>query len=699
MGYKISLFKNIHDNQAVEKEFTYEELLEYFRSIVKNDFVSKIKSPAMVCGTFEGGVRTAKGLISRTIITYDIDFYKHSLSDLILYLKKSLENYSHFYYTTVSSTLEKPKMRLILFITRAVSGDEYRIVSESIAKALLSDLFNTDNILDGHDSVIDRVSYSPAQLSILPIAVDKNFTAGKLKADLVDVDLYMTSTVSKMERVENKPPLNLTDEKIIEYLNFCELKSADYNTWLNVGMALNHQYNGEEKGKELWREWSKTYKESDNNLDKIDYKWETFKNNCDNPVTFASIIKTVNNKSQLPAKGCDLDFDPIVPKSLFMDVRTNKDGIVTNVLSTYRNFKMMCEYYNIEISFDIITKGYVNSFNEKDQNNLNTIMQSAMIVNGMTHGMVPSYVKLIGDRNIVNTFKIIMDSIAWDGEDRLAPFYQSITVEDSLTEVKDLYLLKWLQQMLYLSLHEGRRKLAKNLLVFQGCQSTGKTTWFNSLLPDHLADYIGEGLVLNLNSGTDTLACLQKLFVELGELEQSFKKTDINQFKAFFGRTKDILNLKYLAAPVSYLRTTSFLATVNEVQFLKDKTGNARFLVLPVLKVNGYHNVDMLQLYKQIIVNIGYEEFELDEDQREHQKLINEEFQQPDVIDEQFCEIFETSNEDGEFLNCTEVLEQIGYTKRDINHIKRCDIANVLRKYDFKYRKNIKKWKVKLKES
>jgi predicted P-loop ATPase len=139
---------------------------------------------------------------------------------------------------------------------------------------------------------------------------------------------------------------------------------------------------------------------------------------------------------------------------------------------------------------------------------------------------------------------------------------------------------------------------------------------------------------------------------------------------------------------------------VNEVSFLKDKTGSTRFLVLPIKKADGFHRIDMMQLYRQIIETKGYIDFELNEDEQKKQKLINEEFQQPDVIEEQFTSFFEIDfKEGGNYQNCTQILEQLGHSKRDINYAKRCDIANTLRKYKFDYQKKTKRWKVKLKEA
>lgn len=50
--------------------------------------------------------------------------------------------------------------------------------------------------------------------------------------------------------------------------------AADYDTWLQIGMALFHQYEGDDTGLELWHEWSA---EADNyDSDTLNNKWATF---------------------------------------------------------------------------------------------------------------------------------------------------------------------------------------------------------------------------------------------------------------------------------------------------------------------------------------------------------------------------------------------------------------------------------------
>lgn len=72
----------------------------------------------------------------------------------------------------------------------------------------------------------------------------------------------------------------------------------DYETWVNVGMALFHQYDGHDRGLELWHEWS----ESADNYDaaELDSKWKSFdiSNKGRTPITARYIIKLAKEEAE-----------------------------------------------------------------------------------------------------------------------------------------------------------------------------------------------------------------------------------------------------------------------------------------------------------------------------------------------------------------------------------------------------------------
>lgn len=73
--------------------------------------------------------------------------------------------------------------------------------------------------------------------------------------------------------------------------------AEDYDTWLQVGMALWHQYDGGEEGSILWHEWSAQASNYDS--DALDEKWPTFEpEKGRQPVTAKLILKLANEEEK-----------------------------------------------------------------------------------------------------------------------------------------------------------------------------------------------------------------------------------------------------------------------------------------------------------------------------------------------------------------------------------------------------------------
>ena len=58
------------------------------------------------------------------------------------------------------------------------------------------------------------------------------------------------------------------------------------------------------------------------------------------------------------------------------------------------------------------------------------------------------------------------------------------------------------------------------------------------------------------------------------------------KLKAFITESSDEFRRPYAMKPMVYPRRTSFYATVNNGDFLKDDTGNRRYWVIPVEKID-----------------------------------------------------------------------------------------------------------------
>lgn len=91
-------------------------------------------------------------------------------------------------------------------------------------------------------------------------------------------------------------PVDLTTQELSLKLGLVP-GADDYDTWLQIGMALWHQYRGDDEGLILWHEWSAQANNYDSDV--LDDKWPTFEpEKGREPVTARLIIKLANEEEK-----------------------------------------------------------------------------------------------------------------------------------------------------------------------------------------------------------------------------------------------------------------------------------------------------------------------------------------------------------------------------------------------------------------
>lgn len=324
MNIKIATWKTYTSNKIQNKEFTYQQLKDYlfeFKPItvsyidkgetteknLESSFkLAKEKIQGFVGGHFEPEIRKDENLLFRSLIVLDVDGYQGDLESLKKTVANELGKYKYLAYSTIGHTPEKPRIRIILFPNTDIPTKKYKQVSENFINTL------------SFEKAIDDASTKPNQFMLISVKPElnglpegKNYTYTPWSMENEYGELVKIEEYSIDNRVSNKvipsdedfneeafrkttlsQPIILNDEQVLEYLNFCEPKSADYHTWLEIGMALHHQYRGEAKGKKIWKDWSEQYKASNDNIDNIDTKWKSFKDeNKESRISMLSIIK------------------------------------------------------------------------------------------------------------------------------------------------------------------------------------------------------------------------------------------------------------------------------------------------------------------------------------------------------------------------------------------------------------------------
>lgn len=92
-----------------------------------------------------------------------------------------------------------------------------------------------------------------------------------------------------------KPALRITKEQLVEALKHVP-DADDHDQWIKVGMALHHQFDGDDEGLDLWHEWSMQADNYDTEV--LDKRWASFASMPEGhvAVTAATILKIAGDQ-------------------------------------------------------------------------------------------------------------------------------------------------------------------------------------------------------------------------------------------------------------------------------------------------------------------------------------------------------------------------------------------------------------------
>ena len=262
------------------------------------------------------------------------------------------------------------------------------------------------------------------------------------------------------------------------------------------------------------------------------------------------------------------------------DFQRNASG---RFLNTKDNIGGVLTVHDVDVRYNVIKKKM--EIDIPDMEFIADMYEEASLIEiedrcinmGIPHTKVRDYLKVLARE--YNPVKEWIDSEPWDGTDRLPDFLGSLTTEES-AQLKDMLLKKWLISCVAAAYEKNGVEL-EGILVLQGAQGLGKTLWFKRLC-DYNKGWLLEGATLNPSDKDSVKRAVSHWIVELGEIESTFKKSDIDQLKAFVTSKTDELRLPYDRAFTTYQRRTAFYASVNAREFLTDTSGNRRFWVLAV---------------------------------------------------------------------------------------------------------------------
>lgn len=349
--------------------------------------------------------------------------------------------------------------------------------------------------------------------------------------------------------------------------------------------------------------------------------------------------KPKDSVKSAPATLDDSPYQTIAQRAaqLFLDMDGKKP------LATISNLRVVLKMFKIDCRYNVISKKNEHFIAEEEFTTDNEEPAAlACVYSRMKQCLLPvdgykGYLLKIADENQYNPVLEWVRSKPWDGLSRLQEFYN--TIESPENEAKELLLRRWLITAMSMAYMTGID--SAGCLVLQGPQDLGKTWWCRKLVPPELRKrLIRTDSSVDPSDRDSVSQIISYWIVELGEIGATFRKADLDALKTFITKETDIMRRPYGEGDMTYPRRTAMIASVDQHIYLHDTAGNRRFWTIPCTSINSYHEIDMQQLWAEIldlIENKG-ETWQLQPDEKAHIARINEEHMQIEPLHEMILE-------------------------------------------------------------
>jgi putative DNA primase/helicase len=197
---------------------------------------------------------------------------------------------------------------------------------------------------------------------------------------------------------------------------------------------------------------------------------------------------------------------------------------IDNVVCLLEHAEITVRYNEISKCDEIDIPGRSGS-----RDNVDNVTLTHIISLGAQHHMptqnIPGFVQAIANRNAYNPVRDWINSVPWDGTDRLPAIYATVTAQEGYPDnLKEVLLEKWLRSVAAAATKENFR--SRGVLTLQGAQGIGKSSWIKALISDGtLADAVVKlGHHMDASNKDSVIGGVSYAITELGELDSSFKK-------------------------------------------------------------------------------------------------------------------------------------------------------------------------------
>lgn len=571
-----------------------------------------------VGGKLLNGIRRTETLISRSLLTLDVDFADEDFIERF----KMLNEYSYIIYSTHKHTREKPRLRLIFPFDRDCSSEEYQAIARSIANDIGLEMFD-DTTYQAHrlmyypSTSLDGEYFFEGEI-IKEICVDEILNTYKDWKD--SSGWYYSdrtaknhqSILKKQQDPHSKKGVigafcraytieSVIDEHLSDIYQSCFDDRYTFIGGSTFGGAVvygnskflysNHATDPANSilcnSFDLVRihKFGELDKEADEN-----HKGKNLPSYI-KAVEFAredTKVKNLIHTERLSTAKQDFanfeDFSQEENTSWIETLEVDKLGRtissidnVKKILLNDNNLKGKIKLNAFSGTYTVGSKipwnkeKYERDWKNSDDSNLRHYFEKIYKIKG--EKIINDGLEISATEQVYHPVKQYLMNLTWDNTSRLEKlFIDYLGAED--TEYVRYVTKKALVACVARIFNPGCK--FDLMLVLVGAQGCGKSSIIKKLGKDWFSD--------TLNSISDKNAYAQikgQWIVEIAELS-ALKRADVESIKHFLSKSEDTYRGAYCKRVEKHKRQCVLFGTTNTHDFLKDSTGNRRFLPIDV---------------------------------------------------------------------------------------------------------------------
>jgi hypothetical protein len=282
---------------------------------------------------------------------------------------------------------------------------------------------------------------------------------------------------------------------------------------------------------------------------------------------------------------------PLPPHSFPIKKETEK-GI--RILDHADNVRRLLDGYGFTYSYNQITKKIewhhpkCSQAGDNAENQLYSSLLGLCSLNAVPKDNLDNHLMGLANSRVINPVVDYLKGLQWDGKERFEKLTNAFGSRPN--EINSIAARIFMLQacaaadhaVIAISNNPDFNAHFETVVVLVGNQGAGKTKGLQKLLPPALRCYFKESVLLDLKNKDSVKQSCSCWICELGELEGTFKKSDIAALKAHLSQSTDEIRMPYARRASYFDRRTVYVGTVNDRQFLADQTGNRRFIPIDI---------------------------------------------------------------------------------------------------------------------